>query len=364
MATFRLTLLPAGDGDCLLLTWGDEGSLHHIVVDGGRAGAYPHLHARLEEMVSASEPLELYVLTHIDADHVAGALTFMKAADRPLEPRNVWFNGLAQARRTGTRSIRQGDEYSRLLEKTGWPWNRHFEDGVAAVETAPETIDLAGLKITMLSPTLERLRRLGEEWDKWLSLQSSRNERSGVRKSKDALTPIPDPLVLEDLVADGAIDTETPNGSSIAFLAEFRGRRVLLAGDAHPDVLVSSLTRLAAAEGGRLRVDLLKAPHHGSAKNLSGDLVSSLACMDVAISTNGKIHGHPDPEAIARFVLLGPSGPKRLHFNYETERTSPWRAAAARSRYDYEARYPEEIDGLIEIDLLDEQGPSDLEEPK
>jgi hypothetical protein len=327
-----------------------------MVVDGGRATAYPHLHARLEGMVSASEPLELYVLTHIDADHIAGALTFMKAADRPLEPRNVWFNGVAQARRTGKRSIRQGDEYSRLLEKTGWPWNRHFDDGVAAVETAPGTIDLAGLKITMLSPTLERLRRLGEEWDKWLSLQPDRDERSGTRRSKETLKPIPDPLILEDLVVDGPIDTETPNGSSIAFLAEFQGRRVLLAGDAHPDVLASSVTPLAAAEGGRLRVDLLKAPHHGSVKNLSGDLVRSLACMEVAISTNGKVHGHPDPEAIARFVLLGPPGAKRLYFNYDTERTAPWRAMEARSRYGYEAHYPDGTNGVIEIDLLEDRG--------
>jgi hypothetical protein len=34
MAIFRLILLPASDGDCMLLTWGDDGPLHHMLVDG------------------------------------------------------------------------------------------------------------------------------------------------------------------------------------------------------------------------------------------------------------------------------------------------------------------------------------------
>ena len=40
MAIFRLILLPASDGDCMLLSWGDDGPLHHMLVDGGRSGAY------------------------------------------------------------------------------------------------------------------------------------------------------------------------------------------------------------------------------------------------------------------------------------------------------------------------------------
>ncbi|QXT34859.1 hypothetical protein KV697_13850 [Sphingomonas sanguinis] len=352
MDVFKLTLLPAGDGDCLLLTWGDDGGLHHMIVDGGRASAYPRLHARLADMARRSEPLHLYVLTHIDADHIAGALTFLRAKDRPLAPADVWFNGHAQTRRVCRRSFRQGDEYSELLAGTGWPWNRHFRDGVAAVETAPDPIDVAGLRITMLSPTLERLARLGEEWDRWFTGAPGRPERRGTRRPGEQLTPIPEPLVLEPLAVDGPIDTETPNGSSIAFIAEWRGRRVLLGADAHPDVLASSLGPLAAAEGGRLHVDLLKAPHHGSAKNMSRQLIEALDCRSLAISSNGNIHGHPDPEAIARFVLHGAPGMKHLHFNYDTPRTSPWRSMDAGARYGFDARFPEEVDGVMEIDLL------------
>lgn len=362
MATFRLTLLPAADGDCLVLTWGEDGHLSHMVVDGGRAGAYPHLHARLETMAAEGGSLELYVLTHIDADHIAGALSYLKAARRPIEPKEVWYNGYRQVRGATVRSMRQGDEYSRLLERTGWSQNRHFEGGVASVETVPGVIEVAGLSITMLSPTLERLAILGEEWDEWRREHDAAGEaddREGVRGSRRGeRRPIPHPLVLEDLVADGPMDTEPPNGSSIAFVAEWRGIRVLLAGDAHPDVLATSLSPLAAAEGGRYRLDLLKASHHGSAKNTSRQLVELLDCRRIAISTNGNIHGHPDPESLARFVRFGPEGRKHLHFNYDTDRTGPWNDPVAGSRYGFVSHYPPGTPGIVEIDLLS-PGPLD-----
>lgn len=352
MDVFKLTLLPAGDGDCLLLTWGSDGHHHHMIVDGGRATAYPHLHTRLVDIASKSEPLHLYVLTHIDADHIAGALTFLRAKDRPLAPADVWFNGRGQVGRIGRRSFKQGDDYSDLLAKTGWRWNRHFENAVAAVETAPNPIEVAGLKITILSPTLAQLRQLGDEWDRWFGRKPERPDRIGTRKPKDLVTPVPDPLVLEDLAIDGPVDTETPNGSSIAFLVEWRGKRIILGADAHPNTLASSLQPLAVDEGGRLRVALLKASHHGSAKNMSRELIEVLNCRSLAISTNGNIHGHPDPEAIARFIMYGPPGVKHLHFNYDTPRTSPWKSKETGAAYGFDTCFPLGLDGMIEIDIL------------
>ena len=38
--TFRLTMHPGLDGDCLVLAWGQSPPLHHLIVDLGRAGTY------------------------------------------------------------------------------------------------------------------------------------------------------------------------------------------------------------------------------------------------------------------------------------------------------------------------------------
>lgn len=358
LPTFRLTMLPASDGDCLLLTWGGDGKCSHAVIDGGRAGAYPHLHQHLARMAGAGEPLELYVLTHIDADHIAGALSYLKARNRPIEPKEVWYNGFRQIRQGDTRSMAQGDAYSVELEKLGWPQNAAFERGVVSVETAPSNIEIAGLRLTILSPDTASLRALGNRWAEWrreqeLLEREQREGRGDTRASrKRERPPVPDPLVVETLIADGETDSEIANGSSIAFVAEWNEKRILLTGDAHPGTLATSLLPLAERDGGRYRLDLLKASHHGSAKNTSRELVQLLNCQHLAISTNGKLHCHPDPEAIARFIHFGVEGRKTLHFNYATDRTLPWNAESTKTKYGYEARFPSGTPGELAIDLF------------
>lgn len=351
MTTFRLEMLPAADGDCLVLSWGEEGSLSHMVVDGGRAGTYQHLRKRLAKIAEAGDRLALYVLTHIDADHIEGALAFLRDEDRPIAPEQVWFNGRVEMAPTGRRSMSQGDAYSAALAKLGWPLNTSFTDGVASIESAPGVIDVAGLKVTMLSPDQPHLAALGSKWAKWHVQRPALRARGAAKTSKRP--PPPDPLVVEDLIAPEPTDTELPNGSSIAFVAEWAGRRVLFGGDAHPDLLAKSLEPLAAEEGGRYRVDLLKASHHGSAKNTSEDLIRRMACRRLAISTNGSIHCHPDPQSIARFIHFGPAGPKDVYFNYATAWTLPWAAGPVAERYGVRAHMPLGEDGLMTVDLLD-----------
>jgi len=354
MATFRLAMLPASDGDCMLLSWGDDGPLHHMVVDGGRSAAYPVLFDRLDAIAKRGENLDLYVLTHIDSDHIGGAISYLRDPRRPIAPDCVWFNGYRQILGRGRRSMKQGDAYSKLLDVLRWPLNPQFEAGVASIETAPDVIDVAGLKIRILSPTAARLDALAADWERWRAIRE-RDELAAddIRGRGRDTNPIAEPIVLEDFVADGPVDAEPPNGSSIAFVAEWRGVRVLLTGDAHPDVLTAALAPLAAAEGGRLRIDLLKASHHGSAKNTTRGLVELLDCQRMAISTNSSIHGHPDPQSIARFVRFGALGRKAIYFNYRTPQTLPWASPAAQRRYDYVAHYPcPDADGTQEIDLL------------
>lgn len=356
MLTFRLTMLPASDGDCLIITWGDADKCSHAVIDGGRAATYPHLHRHLLKMAGAGETLELYVLTHIDADHIAGALSYLKARTRPIEPKQVWFNGYRQVRSGDRRSMRQGDEYLEALEKLRWPLNAGFERGVVSIETAPAELEVAGMKITLLSPDATRLKVLGERWVEWRREQEESEQREGRENTrgggKRERSPVPGPIVIEDLIAAGETDYGLPNGSSIAFVAEWGGARMLLAGDAHPDMIATSLAPMAKLEGGRYHLDLLKASHHGSAKNTTREIIELLDCRRMAVSTNGNLHDHPDPQSIARFLNFGVAGHKHLHFNYASDRTLPWDVETVKARYDYETHLPPETNGELAIDLL------------
>ncbi len=145
-------------------------------------------------------------------------------------------------------------------------------------------------------------------------------------------------------------DRAKPNGASIALLAEYDGRRVLLAADAHAPVVVDALARLPGHPVGRLPLDALKMSHHGSRGNTSVGLVQAVACPNWLVSTNGKQFRHPDREAIARVIREGGSGVE-LHFNYRTEFNEIWAAAGLRRRHDYEARYPSSEGAGIQLAL-------------
>lgn len=333
-SVFRLSVLPAGDGDCLILTWGRAGDVRHVVVDGGRAGAWVHLRPRLQEMADAGERLERLVLTHIDADHIEGLLLLARDEALPIAPAEVWYNGFDQMIRMANLGERQGDEWSAAIARLGWPLNRDFAGGVATVENAADGIEIAGLRITMLSPGRPQLAAMAARWSEW--------RRRGGRGAMVPMggRPMPRVLDVERLSADTPIDREPPNGSSIAFLAEFDGRRVLLAGDAHPDVLAAALAPLAAAEGGRLRVDLVKLSHHGSRKNTTRALLRLLDCRRFVFSSDGGRHGHPDPETVARVLRHAPEGGRRLYFNYRSRWTEPWDDPDLRSRYGYDCVLP------------------------
>ncbi|HWT14111.1 MAG TPA: MBL fold metallo-hydrolase [Allosphingosinicella sp.] len=357
---FRLTAFPASDGDCLLLSWGDRAPYRHVLIDGGRKRAYASLRPVLERIAAAGEAIDLLVLSHIDADHIEGLLALIRDPRPPVTVREVWYNGFDQMNQIEQLGPRQGDLFSTALKAIGWPWNRAFDGKPVVLDgRQPKRLSLAGLDLILVSPDAGKLRRMREAWLKWRTVQAAKasaeeRRRAALPAGIEELGPRPMPPVLdvEALAAvDSAADDEPPNGSSIAFVAQWGQKRVLLAGDAHPDLLETTLAPLAAGEGGRYRIDLFKVSHHGSRGNTSRRLIELLDCRRFLISTNGSHHGHPDPEAIAQLVKFAPAGEKTLYFNYESAWTTPWDDPALRRRYDYRAIYPTGAPGELSIDV-------------
>ena len=138
-------------------------------------------------------------------------------------------------------------------------------------------------------------------------------------------------------------DPSKANGSSIAVLAEYGGKRVLLAGDAHAEPILKSIKKINQATGNkRLHLDAFKLSHHGSKNNLTKSLLKKISCKNFLISTNGDKFGHPDNEAIARIVKLMPE--KKLIFNYGHQ-DSMWNEQELIDDNNYEIIYPIEPNG-------------------
>ena len=77
-------------------------------------------------------------------------------------------------------------------------------------------------------------------------------------------------------------DTAVPNRSSIVLLVEHKERRVLLAGDSTPAVLHAAIERLLDERGvEQLELTDFKLPHHGSAKNITREILALAPPNDI-----------------------------------------------------------------------------------
>ena len=365
MSTFRLTMYPARDGDCLVLTWG-HGTLHHLVMDLGRSVTYESVRPALAELGE----VELLVISHIDADHIGGAMPLVRESAPPFTPKRVWFNAREQllVAQNRTRPIepfstRQGDKLSQGITALRWPWNAEFASEVVSTGSleASDVIELAGgLGIRLLSPDDAALTALLPTWKATVKDEHAYpgdpdpvdEEVAGPTLERFGGLPNVTTLAGSRYVADDTL----PNGSSIAFVAEFDDKRVLLAADAHAEVLGRTLRPLADVEGGRVQIDLAKLGHHGSRRNTSNELLELIDCSQFAFSTDGVRHGHPDPETVARLLAAEPTRDKMLWFNYRQPNSEMWEVPALASKWRYRPEMPtvtteDAGNGTIVIDI-------------
>ena len=106
------------------------------------------------------------------------------------------------------------------------------------------------------------------------------------------------------LAPDSAEIAEAPdaNAASVVVMAEFRGVRVLLTGDAERAVEA----RLAQRLGEQLRADVLKVGHHGSSTSTTAGLLDQVAPRLALVSVGaGNRYGHPSPEVLDALTSRG-----------------------------------------------------------
>jgi hypothetical protein len=351
---FAVEMLQANEGDCLLLHYGDPAKPKHSVIDAGRKATWPALKARLDAIVARGEELELLVVTHIDRDHIEGALELVTD---PVARRfrDIWFNGFHHLKYTPLEGFGgvQGEKLTEALIRLKLPWNKHrqWSTGPVALVTpdSPVTVTLdGGLRLTLLSPNRAQLLALRDEWKEACldagivagAAERARREVAGLERFG---------AVNVDALADAVFkeDGAKPNGSSIAMLAEYGGKRVLLGADAHPTQLIAALEAL----GGPQPLDAFKLPHHGSRANLSRALLEKVKCTTYLVSTSGSYFQHPDREAIARVVKYGGARPQ-LVFNYESEQNGIWNSAPLRDQWGYSAQYPAAGADSVSVELF------------
>lgn len=356
---FDIQMLPAEEGDCLILTYGKKGQRpHRILIDGGTPPTFERLKRYILDELGPERHFELLIVTHIDDDHIGGILPLLRS-DLGVTFGDIWFNAWDHLapRPLDMLGPRQGDQLGNLLsQRPKQPWNQAFGRGTVVVpDTGPLPVcTVKGLKLTLLSPRWKELSVLDRTW-----IAKSFKAHRIPGEDPDAPGRRGDFLGRPSRLARLARepfkpDASAANGSSIAVLAEYEGKRVLLTGDAFAPVLVEGIQRLPGFED-TLAVDAFKLPHHGSDSNLSPRLLEVVSTSRYLISTNGRQYHHPDAEAVSR-ILASRRGPVELCFNYLSDTTRDWRKHEAGLPGDVKARklktrYPEDASRGLRVSL-------------
>ena len=364
---FRMTMLPAQQGDSLWVEYGPDDSPFRILIDAGTPPTERAVRERILDLPEDRRRIELVIVTHIDTDHIGGVLKLLSAPPEGLDVGDVWFNErrhLEQPQLSHLGAI-DGEILGAQLDALGWTWNAAFGTGLVVVGDGPDpppSIDLAGeMRLTLLSPGPTETQTLKTKWlaeldENELDPSSPDYAEKLSEKMHRKGVVAPSTLGDEDLESVGELashlfteDDSPANGSSIAVLAEQDGRSCLLTGDAVPSAMIPSIRRLLAARHETsLRVDAVKLPHHGSQNNLNTEFLDLVLSPRWLFSTNGMQHHHPDAPAVARVLVANEGRHPVLGFSYPkgvNPKADRWDATSLKDEFQYTTEFAD-VGGL------------------
>ena len=360
---FSLDVRRARKGDCLILHYGTKAKPGLVLIDGGPAQVYgPQLKPRLEEIRKArrlaeGEPLtvDLLMVSHIDDDHINGILELTheladaKAARRPLPIKvlNFWHNtfddiiagnpdelvasikaSFGPASLTGDpdtegldphtakvlASVGQGLRLRDDARALGLRINSEFGHKLIKTSTRRPKDLPGGLKLTVAGPMEDELLALQKEHAAFLEK---------AKKNNAAVASF--------------TDSSVANLSSIVVLAEANGKRMLLTGDARGDKILLGLEKIGLLRpGGKMKVDLLKMPHHGSDRNMEKIFLERVVADHYVFSGDGE-HGNPERKTFEMLRDARKDNNFLIHLTYPLEeidagRKEDWKKEQAKEK--------------------------------
>ncbi len=356
---FNVSLLPATFGDSFWITYEHRGKSYRILVDGGTAGTRSHIQNLILALPEGDRRIELVVVSHIDKDHISGILTMLQKSEIDVEIGDFWFNGRKHLP-DDLLGAKHGEQLSEILKTAELPWNAAFAGGPVVIPQSgklPKIRLPGGMTLTLLSPTAEALAKLADVWDYelrqaglLLTDPSAADQDERVIDDDDGADFLSSQLPDVDSLAESDFvgDKSAANGSSIAFLAEFKGKKAIFAADAHATQILTALNTLSPSK--RFKLDFFKLSHHGSKGTTSRELIEKVDCKRYAVTTNGAIFGHPNQETIAR-VLMSADQHVELLFNYKSKHNEIWGSTELQRKYQYSAVFGDSEGGGLDVEI-------------
>lgn len=346
----------------------------NIFVDMGFSDTYENiLKTQIHKINSENQSIDLLLISHIDNDHISGAIKFLNDIDKNVFDKRIikeiWHNSyrnlnfdkektidkedlckmkeikstlstLCESDSSGycnkKISAYQGSTLASLIYKLNIPWNESSKSENEVI-MKKSIFDFDSFKLFVLTPTQNALDKLKRLWRNYLYkekifkfseteifddayefylLNEENKEESKTSQISNKILNFKD-LLSNNIENEFKEDKSITNASSISILLIADNKKILLTGDANDKDLFNSLKELSDS-GEKLEFDLVKLSHHGSFGN-NYKWLKLIESKYYVISTDGTKFGHPDLPTIANLIKSQEYNSKMICFNYEID---------------------------------------------
>lgn len=377
----KIHFIKALSGDCFLLEFSDETC---ILIDCGYKSTYEaELKPILNELSSKGRRISLLVVTHMDEDHIGGALALIEDNGDNNAPNiitidNIWFNGIFDVCRNynyilshlvdslsdkeakkyryirtellkligdgeGSISAKQAEAFELLCRSNHYCLNEGTENGLV---TDGMDMKIGDCKVSVLSPSTSEV----DCFARWIDRSLIGCLGKNYKLEKSSFIEYIEKLVIaqgkdevgssgSEVISAGMINMQDwfgtstlakmneANRMSIVIEIEFKGKTMLFAADSESEDWICRA---------KSQYDLIKLSHHGTTQpNLK-----ILECIDfdaAIISTNGK-KNHPENDLLVR-ILMKKVG--HIYFNYDIRQKE--NILACQDEYKFTAHFGENL---------------------
>lgn len=379
---------PAKNGDCFIISFGKTVKEEkHLLIDCGYVDTFQkYLKNDLIQIGKSGATLEKLILTHIDADHIQGAIRLLKHNDSEkfITIKEVWHNTyrhlceqkegeidikqerilqkiirrgyLQNKSKQGEQGVsaEQGTTVGALLLQGKYSWNSDFNNQAVCIEQKSKVELNPDANIYLLSPDKEKIAKLKNLWSDELKRYGANFNSGNSKLYDDAFEMLlswekgrsnlgPKQIsatgeTLEELLKTPFDEDDTAtNGSSIAFILQVQNKKLLFLADAHPGLIVQSLETYQ--NEGTIIFNLIKVSHHGSFGNINRELLNKIDSERYLFSTNGQKNNHPDKETIAHIITRKADFHRKLYFNYITPNSKYFDREDWMEEYNYSIHF-------------------------
>lgn len=323
-----IKIFQAECGDAASIRYfGNDNKYHNVFIDSGFHRTYRSVLANEIDYINNNDELiDLWCISHIHEDHIAGALKYIEVIqdgevkdivkEWVYNPPRGRSDDIAKGKNkiSTASSIDQGDLLHKYLIQ-----NSKLPSIDVTSELLP--IDLFGLKITILTPAPAKLAALRKKYCNNSALERIEQDAISVARASlgnDYLIPTKSfNLNLQNE------DYSVENGSSISMLTEFNNTKILWLADSHPTDIVKQLVKMGYSNENRITCDFIKVSHHGSSGNNNSELYDLIDCQNYLFSVNGEnIYNLPSKACIARILrsrMRNMNTHYNLYFTYDNK---------------------------------------------